>query len=104
MLAAISPRPEGFAERDDVMATQAPDQTARRRQFRWGAGVTAALCAVAVLVFWVAPSHETSGAPGGPGPAEALTSRGYTDAPTGTAVIGGNPWAGGAVLMELRVK
>ena len=90
------------------MATQAPAQApveaARRRQFKWGAGVTAALCVVAVLVLWVAPSHETSGAPGGPGPAEALTSRGYTDAPTGTAVIGGNPWSGGAVLKELRVK
>ena len=34
-----------------------------------------------------------------PGP---LISRGYTEAPAGTAVIAGNP-SGGAVLLELRV-
>jgi multidrug resistance efflux pump len=64
----------------------------------------AALCAVAALMLWVVPSQQTSGAPGSPSPAELLTSRGYTDAPMGTAVIGGNPWAGGTVLVELRVK
>lgn len=86
------------------MATQAPAQTARRRQFKWGAGLMAVLCGIAALLLWLVPSHQTSGAAGSPGPAETLTSRGYTDAPSGTAVIGGNPWDGGMILVELRVK
>ena len=55
------------------------------------------------LAFWIAPSRQTSSAQdamrvGGP-----LISRGYTDAPAGTAVLTGNP-EGGAVLIELRVS
>jgi HlyD family secretion protein len=86
------------------MATQAPVQTVQTRRFKWGAGLAAALCACAALVFWIVPSHQGSSAPSGPNPAEPLTSRGYTDAPTGTALIAGNPWNGGFVLLEMRVK
>ena len=40
-------------------------------------------------------------APGPPPP--PLISRGYTDAPAGTAVVAGDP-AGGTNLVELRIK
>ena len=85
------------------MVTQAPVSLLRGRRFKWGAGLVATFCAVAVLVLWLIPSRQSSGAPGA-GASEQLTSRGYTDAPAGTAVIGGNPWAGGYVLVELRIK
>ena len=85
------------------METRAPVSLLRGRRFKWGAGLVATFCAAAVLVLWLIPSRQSSGAPG-VGASEQLASRGYTDAPAGTAVIGGNPWAGGAVLVELRIK
>ncbi|MBN9491401.1 MAG: HlyD family efflux transporter periplasmic adaptor subunit [Alphaproteobacteria bacterium] len=85
------------------METRAPVSLLRGRRFKWGAGLVATSCAAAVLILWLVPSRQSSGAPGA-GASEQLTSRGYTDAPAGTAVIGGNPWAGGAVLVELRIK
>lgn len=85
------------------MVMRGPVGLLRGRQFKWGAGLVATFCAIAALIFWLVPSRQSSGAPGA-GVSEQLTSRGYTDAPAGTAVIGGNPWSGGAVLVELRIK
>jgi multidrug resistance efflux pump len=76
---------------------------ARRQKFRWGATGVAILFVIAAVALWIAPSRQTSSAQDGIRPTGPLISRGYTDAPAGTAVIAGDP-ASGAVLAELRVK
>ncbi|TAJ33977.1 MAG: HlyD family efflux transporter periplasmic adaptor subunit [Reyranella sp.] len=75
---------------------------AQARKFTWGAAGLAALIVIAALVLWMAPSRQTSSAQDGPRPAAPLISRGYTDAPSGTAVIAGDP-AGGGVMIDLRI-
>jgi multidrug efflux pump subunit AcrA (membrane-fusion protein) len=70
----------------------------------------AAIMAVALvltavgLVVWTGPFHHPVVAQDGIRPSGPLISRGYTDAPAGTAVIAGDPALGGAVLLELRIK
>lgn len=76
---------------------------AQARKFTWGAAGLAVLIVVAAAVLWMTPSRQTSSAQDGPRPAAPLISRGYTDAPSGTAVIAGDP-AGGGVLIELRIS
>lgn len=77
---------------------------ARVKKIRWGATGVAILIAVAALVLWMTPSRTTSSAQDGGKPAlPPLISRGYTDAPAGTAVVAGDP-GGGTVLVELRVR
>ena len=65
---------------------------------------TVALVAIAVAAAWIARSQQASngsaGAQPGGGP---LIARGYTDAPSGTVMVAGDPF-GGAVLKELRIK
>ena len=75
---------------------------ARREKLRWGATGVAILFVVAALGLWIAPSRQTSSAQDGIRPTGPLISRGYTDAPAGTAVIAGDP-ASGQVVQELRV-
>lgn len=75
---------------------------ARARKFTWSAAGLAVLVVVGMLALWIAPSRQTSSAQDGIRPAGPLISRGYTDAPAGTAVIAGDP-AGGTVLLELRI-
>jgi multidrug resistance efflux pump len=75
---------------------------ARARKFTWGAAGVVALVVAAILAMWIGPSRQTSSAQDGIKPAGPLISRGYTDAPAGTAVIAGDP-LGGAVLLELRI-
>lgn len=75
---------------------------AQARKFTWGATGLAALIVIAALVLWMTPSRQTSSAQDGPRPLAPLISRGYTDSPSGTALIAGDP-AGGGVLIELRV-
>ena len=75
---------------------------ARQQRFRWGATGVAVLFVIAALVLWIAPSRQTSSAQDGIRPTGPLISRGYTDAPAGTAVIAGDP-TGGGVLQELRI-
>ncbi|CAN5880645.1 ABC exporter membrane fusion protein [soil metagenome] len=73
-------------------------------KFRWGATGLAIMIAIVGVVLWVAPSRQTSSAQdGAKGAQPVLISRGYTDAPSGTAVIAGDP-AGGNLLIELRIK
>jgi multidrug resistance efflux pump len=75
---------------------------AQAKKFTWGATGLAALIVIAALVLWMTPARQTSSAQDGPRPAAPLISRGYTDAPAGTAVIAGDP-AGGGVLIDLRI-
>jgi multidrug resistance efflux pump len=63
----------------------------------------AILFVIAALVLWVTPSRQTSSAQDALKPMGPLISRGYTDAPAGTAVLAGDV-VGGGVLAELRVK
>jgi HlyD family secretion protein len=58
---------------------------------------------VVALALWVTPSRQTSSAQDAIKANGPLISRGYTDAPAGTAVLAGNP-EGGGVLAELRVS
>jgi multidrug resistance efflux pump len=76
---------------------------AQAQKFKWSAIGVAALFVVAALVLWIAPSRQTSSAQDAITPSGPLISRGYTDAPAGTAVLAGNP-EGGGVLTELRVS
>jgi HlyD family secretion protein len=75
---------------------------ARAQKYRWGAAGVVALFVAAALLLWLAPTRQTSSAQDGVRPSGPLISRGYTDAPAGTALIAGEP-AGGGVLTELRV-
>jgi HlyD family secretion protein len=77
---------------------------AQAKKFTWGAAGLMVAAIIAVLVMWIAPSRQTSSAQdNGRAAAAPLISRGYTDAPAGTAVVAGDP-AGGTNLIELRIK
>jgi multidrug resistance efflux pump len=76
---------------------------ARAKKFRWGATGLALLLVAGVLALWMAPSRQTSSAQDGTRGDGPLISRGYTDAPAGTAVVAGDP-AGGSSILELRIK
>src|ERR1700756_964694 len=77
---------------------------AREQKFRWGATGVAVLCVIPALVLWIAPTRQTSSAQDGVRPLGPLISRGYTDAPAGTAVLAGDTTTGGVVLTERHVK
>ncbi len=62
----------------------------------------AALLVVGAILLWVTPSRQTSSAQDAARQAPPLISRGYTDAPSGTAIIAGDP-QGGGVLIELKI-
>jgi HlyD family secretion protein len=76
---------------------------ARAERFRWGAVSAAAMAVIAALVLWITPGRQTRSAQDALQVNGPLISRGYTDAPAGTAVLAGNP-EGGGVLTELRVS
>jgi multidrug resistance efflux pump len=76
---------------------------ARAQKFRWGATGIAVLFVLGALVLWIAPSRQTSSAQDAVRQTGPLITRGFTDAPSGTLVIAGDP-NGGSVLSELRVK
>jgi len=74
------------------------------RKFTWlGAGAVAVLVIAAVVVLGL-PDRQIGSAQNKSEVSGPLISRGYTDAPAGTAVIAGDPVVGGAVLIELRIK
>jgi multidrug resistance efflux pump len=77
---------------------------ANEKKFRWGAASVAFLVALGGIGLWMAPSRQTSSAQDtGKAAQPTLISRGYTDAPAGTAVVAGDP-GGGSVLIDLKVK
>ncbi|MBV8192391.1 MAG: efflux RND transporter periplasmic adaptor subunit [Alphaproteobacteria bacterium] len=76
---------------------------ARAKKFRWGATALGVLVVLAAIALWVAPSRQTSSAQETAHSEAPLISRGYTDAPAGTAVVAGDP-AGGSNILELRIK
>jgi multidrug resistance efflux pump len=76
---------------------------ARAKKFRWGATGLGVLVMIAAIAMWMAPSRQTSSAQESTPNESPLISRGYTDAPAGTAVVAGDP-AGGSTVMELRIK
>src|SRR5262245_8358886 len=76
---------------------------ARAKKVRWGATGAVFLAIIAALALWMTPSRQTSSAQDGTRNDGALISRGYTDAPAGTAVVAGDP-AGGSTIVELRIK
>ena len=51
----------------------------------------------------LAPKHPSSAQDGSYTAGQPLIARGYTDAPTGTVVVAGDP-AGGSTVLELRIK
>ena len=75
---------------------------AKARRFTWGATGVAALFLLGALALWMTPSRQTISAQDGIHPSGPLISRGYTDAPTGTALLAGDPTAG-SVVLEMRV-
>ena len=76
---------------------------ARVKKFALPAAGVVLLAVIVTVVFGKAPSPQTSTAVGGVQRDGPLTSRGYTDALAGTAVIAGDT-GGGSNLLELRVK
>ena len=82
-----------------------PSPMARaKKQFPWrGVGGVLLLAAVSALALWIGAERQTSRAQGTIRPTGPLISRGYTEAPAGTAVIAGDP-VGGSTLLELRIK
>jgi multidrug resistance efflux pump len=75
---------------------------AREQKFRWGATGIALLFVLGALLLWIAPSRQTSSAQDAVRPTGPLISRGFTDAPAGTALVAGHT-AGGDVISELRI-
>src|SRR5262249_59906664 len=76
---------------------------ARAKKFRWGATGAAILVVMAALALWMTPTRQTSSAQDGTKNDGPLISRGYTDAPAGTAGIAGDP-AGGSSVLGVRIK
>ncbi|HTR87240.1 MAG TPA: efflux RND transporter periplasmic adaptor subunit [Reyranella sp.] len=76
---------------------------AKETKFRWGATGVVALFVIAALMLWIFPGRQTSSAQDGIRPVGPLISRGYTDAPSGTAVIAGDPATGGGLLLKLQI-
>lgn len=76
---------------------------ARANKFKWGATGLGFVIVLAALGLWMMPSRQTSSAQDSSRNEPPLISRGYTDAPAGTAVVAGDP-GGGSGVLELRVK
>ena len=76
---------------------------AQSNKIAWVGAVALAVAVISLAIVFVVPDLQVGSVPNrseGNGP---LISRGYTDAPAGTAVIAGDP-VGGSVLAELRIK
>jgi multidrug resistance efflux pump len=77
---------------------------AQSRNFAWlGAGALAVTVVAAPVILGL-PDRQVGSAQNRSEISGPLISRGYTDAPAGTAVIAGDPGVGGSVLVELRIK
>jgi HlyD family secretion protein len=77
---------------------------AQSTKFTWlGVGAFAVLVIAAMIVLGL-PDRQVGSAQNKSEISGPLISRGYTDAPAGTAVIAGDPGVGGSVLVDLRIK
>lgn len=77
---------------------------ARATKFTWGATGVVLLFIAAAVGLWIAPARQTSSAQDAVRQLGPLITRGYTDAPAGTALISGDIDRGGMVITELRVS
>ena len=77
---------------------------AKSNKFAWVGAGAAAVAVIALAMTFGLPDLPVGSAQNKSSEAHGpLISRGYTDAPAGTAIIAGDP-VGGAVLSELRIK
>lgn len=76
---------------------------AQSNNVAWVGAVALAVAAISLAIVFVLPDLQVGSAQNRSEVNGPLISRGYTDAPAGTAVIAGDP-VGGSVLTELRIK
>ena len=76
---------------------------AQSNKIAWVGAVALAVAVISLAIVFVLPDVQVGSAQNRSEVSGPLISRGYTDAPAGTAVIAGDP-VGGSVLTELRVK
>ncbi len=76
---------------------------AQSNKVAWVGAVALAVAAISLAIVFVLPDLQVGRAQNRSEVNGPLISRGYTDAPAGTAVIAGDP-VGGSVLTELRIK
>jgi HlyD family secretion protein len=76
---------------------------AQSNKIAWVGAVALAVAVISLAIVFVLPDLQVGSAQNRSEVSGPLISRGYTDAPAGTAVIAGDP-VGGSVLTELRVK
>lgn len=76
---------------------------AQSNKIAWVGAVALAVAVISLAIVFVLPDLQVGTAQNRSEVNGPLISRGYTDAPAGTAVIAGDP-VGGSVLTELRVK
>ncbi|MFN4015794.1 MAG: HlyD family secretion protein [Reyranella sp.] len=76
---------------------------AQSNKIAWVGAVALAVAVISLAIVFVLPDLQVGTAQNRSEVNGPLISRGYTDAPAGTAVIAGDP-VGGSVLTELRIK
>ena len=76
---------------------------AQSNKIAWIGAVALAVAVISLAIVFVVPDLQVGSAQNRSEVSGPLISRGYTDAPAGTAVIAGDP-VGGSVLAELRIK
>ncbi len=76
---------------------------AQSNKIAWIGAVALAVAVISLTIVFVLPDLQVGSAQNRSEVNGPLISRGYTDAPAGTAVIAGDP-VGGSVLTELRIK
>jgi HlyD family secretion protein len=76
---------------------------AQSNKIAWVSAVALAVAVISLAIVFVLPDLQVGSAQNRSEVNGPLISRGYTDAPAGTAVIAGDP-VGGSVLTELRIR
>lgn len=76
---------------------------AQSNKVAWVSAVALTVAVISLAIVFVLPDLQVGSAQNRSEVNGPLISRGYTDAPAGTAVIAGDP-VGGSVLTELRIK
>ena len=76
---------------------------AQSNKIAWVGAVALAVAVISLAIVFVLPDLQVGSAQNRSEVNGPLISRGYTDAPAGTAVIAGDP-VGGSVLTELRIR